>query len=109
VNLEQARVDHALEAQRMSNISVAQPATFDSRPVAPHTAINLALGLLVGGFGGVGLALFKDHLSPAVRRPQQSAPRAVIPVLGRIPYVRVRRSASSGSGKGSLRSSYTDA
>ena len=109
VNLEQAHVDHALEAQRMSNISVAQPATFDPRPVAPHTAMNLALGLLVGAFGGVGLALSKDHFSPAVRRPRQSAPNAVIPVLGRIPYVPARRPASSGSGKRSLRSSYTDA
>ena len=34
-NLEQARIDESLEAQRISNITVAQPATFNPKPASP--------------------------------------------------------------------------
>ena len=35
-NLEQARIDQQLETQRMSNISVVQPASYEPRPVYPR-------------------------------------------------------------------------
>jgi uncharacterized protein involved in exopolysaccharide biosynthesis len=65
-NLEQTRVDQALDARHMSNLTVAQAASFDPRPVFPHTGTNLALGVLVGLFVGVAAALLKDSKD---RRP----------------------------------------
>ena len=54
-NLEQARIDQQLEAQRMSNISIAQPASYEPRPVRPRTTLNLLLGLCAGALGGLAL------------------------------------------------------
>ncbi len=56
-NLEQARIDQQLEVQRMSNISIAQPASYEPRPVRPRVALNLLLGLCAGAFGGLALPL----------------------------------------------------
>ena len=58
-NLEQAKIDQALAAQRMSNISVAQPATFDPMPIAPKKPQILAIGVLLGLLGGIGVALLE--------------------------------------------------
>ena len=44
-SLEQARIDQALEFERMSNINVAQEATCEAMPVSPRPKMNLLLGL----------------------------------------------------------------
>jgi len=59
-NLDQARIDQALEVQRMSNISIAQPATYEAIPVRPRLLFNLALALVLGGIGAVGTAVAAD-------------------------------------------------
>jgi uncharacterized protein involved in exopolysaccharide biosynthesis len=49
-NLDQVRIDHELRAQKISNVNVAQPATFDPRPVSPKRGLLLALaGVLASG------------------------------------------------------------
>lgn len=60
--LEQVRIDQALETERISNISVVQPATFVEKPVRPRKLFNLGVGFLVACFGSLGLALVVDHL-----------------------------------------------
>ena len=67
--LEQSRIDTALEEQRISNISIVQPASYDPNPILPHVMLNLALGLLAGICGGVGLALTLERFAgQCVRR-----------------------------------------
>ena len=87
-NLEQTRVDQALEAQRMSNISVAQTATLEARAVGPHTASNLLLSLVLGAVGGLGLALVRDRLSRPTSPAAQSFPQ---PAAGGRPTLSVVR------------------
>jgi len=60
-NLEQVRIDQALETERISNISVVQPATYVEKPVRPRKLFNLGIGFLVACFGSFGLALVVDH------------------------------------------------
>ena len=55
-NLEQARIDQQLETERMSNVSVVQPASYEPRPVRPRVALNLLLGLCAGHVGRPGPA-----------------------------------------------------
>jgi uncharacterized protein involved in exopolysaccharide biosynthesis len=98
-NLEQTCVDRALEAQRMSNISVAETAALDPRPVSPQRSTSLALGLLVGLFGGLGAAVAKDQLGRTPPRPHAESPKpahAAEPkpaytVVETIPYVVARQ------------------
>ena len=71
-NLEQARIDQQLEAQRMSNISIAQPASFEPRPVRPRTMLNLLLGLCAGVLGGLALPLALESSIIRCERPRMS-------------------------------------
>ena len=90
-NLEQARIDQALATQCMSNISVAQPATFDPVPAAPKAAMILAMGLLSGLLGGIGAVLLGDWRDHTLRTPEDLQRRLGIPVLGSIPRLPERQ------------------
>jgi len=84
-NLEQARIDEAMENQRISNINVVQPATYDAKPVRPNKLKNLILGLLVGIFGGLAVALVADYLDRSFRTPEDVEARLGLPTLASIP------------------------
>jgi polysaccharide biosynthesis protein PslE len=71
--LEQASTDHDLETQRMSNISIFQPATLEPRPVRPNILLNLALGVVLGVLGAAGLGFCIDAWRPGP--PASDVPR----------------------------------
>jgi uncharacterized protein involved in exopolysaccharide biosynthesis len=71
-NLEQARIDHALETEKISNISVVQPATLPTKPVPQRKLLELVLGLFVGVFGAIGLALFFEYIDHSIRTPEEA-------------------------------------
>jgi uncharacterized protein involved in exopolysaccharide biosynthesis len=60
-NLEQGRIDQALQSERISNISLVQSATCDPRPVRPRWSINLGFGLLLALTGSGGLAVLLEY------------------------------------------------
>jgi polysaccharide biosynthesis protein PslE len=72
---EEARVDKALQAQRMSNISVVQPASCDPTLVLPRKSLNLAAGMVVGLLGAIGIALIAES-----RSPRPSVGRGPLPI-----------------------------
>lgn len=55
-NHEQARIDSALEAQRISNVNIFQPATYSDRPISPKKPLVLGGGVLFGLLAGTILA-----------------------------------------------------
>ena len=59
-NLEQAQIDHAMEAERISNISIVQPATVDAEPVRPRLPVNFAAGLLLRIAAAAGTAYLAE-------------------------------------------------
>ena len=63
---EQARIDHSLELAKITNISVAQPATRDLFPVFPNTKLNLLVGFVVALFVSTGLALLSDSRNGSI-------------------------------------------
>lgn len=79
--LEQARIDHALEMSKISNISVVQPATYPVKPVRPRKLLNLVLGLLLGSLGGIGLAFFSEFTAQGFSTPESVEKRLGLPVL----------------------------
>ena len=90
VNLEQARIDEALELQSMSNISIVQPATLEMKPIRPRKLVNLVLALLVGSAGGVGLALVAESLDDSVDSPEDIEAKLDLPAIASIPRMRKR-------------------
>jgi uncharacterized protein involved in exopolysaccharide biosynthesis len=55
-SLEQVRIDQALEAERISNISVAQPPSGIADPVGPDRPLLIGLSLIVATFLSLGMA-----------------------------------------------------
>jgi len=85
LSLEQARIDDALERQKISNISVAQQATCSLKPVKPRMAVNLGLGLLVALMSGVGVALVSEMRDRTLRTAEHVERQLGLPVLATVP------------------------
>jgi len=94
--LEQSRIDQALQAQKMSNIKVVQPASYEIKPVKPRVAVNLFLGLLVGALGGVGVAVLAEYRDHSLRTPQEIEQKLDLPVLASIPRFKPEHLAPNG-------------
>lgn len=95
-NLEQSRIDQALEMERISNINVAQPATYEAKPVRPRVLLNLGLGMVVGVFGGLLLALVAEYLDHSFRTPEEIEKKLELPVLISVPRLRSRELVLNG-------------
>jgi uncharacterized protein involved in exopolysaccharide biosynthesis len=74
--LEQATIDDALRLERISNISIVQPASYEVKPARPRRLSILAVGLIIGSCGSVGLALVAENLTGRRRPPLEGDSRA---------------------------------
>ncbi len=83
----------------VSNISVVDRAEVPIEPSRPRKALNLLLACVVGLFGGVGLAFFRDYLDTTIKdaKEVESVLRlptlAVVPALDSVERHRARRRA----------------
>ena len=50
-----------------ARVVVEQRASIPAKPVIPNTALNLSLGIIIGGLLGVGLAVIRDQLDNTVK------------------------------------------
>ena len=101
-SLEQARIDQALELEKISNISIVQPASYPGKPIRPKKMLNLALGLFLGIFGGLGLAFFTEYQDHSFKKPDDVDNRLNLPVLATLPEYLSQRNAKGPNlpGKG---------
>ncbi len=84
-NREQARIDAALEAGRISNVNVVQPASFVGKATNPKMAISLLAGFFVASIGAVLLAFAVEYFDRSLKSPQQIEQELGIPVLLAVP------------------------
>jgi len=98
--LEQSRINHALDSEKVSNIIVVQPASHPIKPVRPHKMLNLALGFFSGVFGGIGLAFFAQYLDHSFKTPEDVEKRLGLPTLVAIPRVRAKKRSLKTKTKG---------
>ena len=83
-SFEQSLIDRALDLVRISNISIVQPATYPIKPARPRILLNLLLGILLGIFGGLGLAFISESLDHSFGKPEHIERTLEIPALGAI-------------------------
>ena len=93
-NLEQAQIDRALEAERISNISVVQPATYDAKAVWPRLPVHLGLGVLLALAAAAGLALLCERLDPSLKTREEVQRSLGQPVLATV--VSAQRCSTNG-------------
>jgi uncharacterized protein involved in exopolysaccharide biosynthesis len=84
-NLQQLQVDTALASEKLSNISVVQPATFDAEPVKPRLLAYLGGGFLAALLGGLGLVLLCERLDRSLKTPEEVQHQLGLPVLASVP------------------------
>jgi uncharacterized protein involved in exopolysaccharide biosynthesis len=75
-SLEQARIDKALTQERISNISIVQPATYELEPARPRKGLILGCGLVLAVLGSLGVALLAEQLGAARAAEGTQAPPA---------------------------------
>ena len=84
-SLEQARIDYALEAVNISNISIVQSATFPIQPTRTGKSLYIILGILLCIFGSFALALFFESIDDSIKTPEQVNEDLQLPTLASIP------------------------
>jgi len=84
--LEQARIDDALDAGKISNISIVQPASYPTMSLRPNLLRNVVLSLLLGFLAGVFWAfVYEDFVDPRIRQPVEAEDIFRAPLLVSIP------------------------
>ena len=78
---QRADISAALDSNKVSNVSVIQPASFSRMPVAPRKTLNLMLSILIGIVGGIGIAYLAEYADDSIRTRQDVMRRLQLPVL----------------------------
>jgi uncharacterized protein involved in exopolysaccharide biosynthesis len=85
--MEEARMDQALRADRLSNVNVIQPATFVPTPVRPNKPLILLAAILGGLLASLAMAMFSEQLDPTLRTCEDASRSLGLPGLAAIPHV----------------------
>jgi uncharacterized protein involved in exopolysaccharide biosynthesis len=84
--LERSKEIEATLGSSVTNIQIIDMARPPLYPFRPRVALNLALSLVLGIFGGVGAALLLEYFDNTIKNPDEMIDRFGIPVLGLVPY-----------------------
>ena len=82
---EEARISDAMDNEKITNVSLIEPALIPLKPVSPKVLLNIVLSIFLGGFGGLGLAFFTEYLDDSLEKPEDVEEALQVPVLASIP------------------------
>jgi len=85
-NLQRANISTALDMDKVSNVSIVQPATMPMRPVKPNKMRNIAVGVFLALFGAIGLAFFLEYVDHSMKMSGDVEKRLGLPVLASVSY-----------------------
>lgn len=84
-DLEQARIDAEREEQRISNISIVQPAALIERPVSPSKALVAVGGLFLSIASTIALVMLCERLDQRIKSAAAVEQLMGIPVIATLP------------------------
>jgi capsular exopolysaccharide synthesis family protein len=70
---------------RSSNIRVVDPAMVPTYPARPAKTRNIAMSLIIGLVGGIGLALLREYMDNTVKSPDDIEALVRLPALAVVP------------------------
>lgn len=82
---EESRISDAMDAEKIANVIPVEPAQPPLKPVSPKVLLNIVLALLLGSFGGLGLAFFLEYLDDSLENNEDVEDYLQLPVLASIP------------------------
>ena len=93
--LERSKESDLTGMLRFNNISIAEPPVADAVPIRPRVPLNLALGLVAGLALGLGAAFSREWLDQTIRTPDDLEDVIGVPLLGLLPSLGGKVSASA--------------
>jgi len=84
-DLEQASIDAEMEEQRISNISLVQPAALIEKPIKPSKTLVALGGLLVAIGGTISIVVISEKTDQRVRTPAAAESLLGVPVMATLP------------------------
>ena len=78
-HVERARIDRSLDAARMTNITVIQPASLDLYPVFPNVPLTFVAGLLVAVLASGAIAFAAESFENRAKIPSVTKERHAFP------------------------------
>lgn len=82
--LQRALIAQAKDIDKVSNIRVVQAASLPMVPSKPNKTRNIALGLLLGLFGGICFAFVREYLDDTINTTEAAEKRLGVPVLAEL-------------------------
>lgn len=89
--LDEYEASRLRDAIRANTISIIDPAIEPTKPSQPNTVLNIALGMIVGLAGGIGLAFLNENLNPRLYTLGQIETISELDILEKIPYIKSKR------------------
>ncbi|ADJ29590.1 GumC family protein [Nitrosococcus watsonii] len=83
--LEESRISSAMNAEKISNVSLLDPAKPPLNPVSPKLLLNIVLSILVGSIGGLALAFLWQYVDDKLERESDVEEFIGLPVLASVP------------------------
>ena len=85
---EESRISEAMDAERIANVSVIEPAATPLKPVSPKIFLNMVLAVFLGAVGALGLAFFSEYMDDRLEKTEDVEEYLALPVLASIPELR---------------------
>lgn len=82
--LEQARINRSLDEERISSLSIVQPATYAIQPLGPRKILIVGLGGFVAIGGALFLALALAWINPVLVTSELIQRQLQLPVIGTV-------------------------
>lgn len=96
-----------------SNIQVVDPAEVPRSPFKPNKKRDFMIALMIGLFGGVGLAFFAEYLDNTIKTPEDIEKKILMPSLALVPLCGAKEAGgtmgllSDSGGNGRLGEAYS--
>lgn len=85
------------EENQTVDVWVIEEAELPKIPAKPNKKRNILLSLILGLFGGIGLAFFLEYLDNTVKSPEDIEERFDIPVIGTISFLKDQKETIVGN------------
>ena len=92
--LEQSRINRSLDEERISSLSIVQPASYVAKSTGPRRLYVLALGLVFALVSSLGAALLVAYLNPIFASMADLGKLLDLPLVGTLPRGVFRPTAS---------------